>query len=95
MTAPTVKCYFLPRNGNVPNSKLPVLHYQHVLPEPLTEDVVTKFLEANQWEKRVSLANRAQSFIVVIRVRGAKMTRACNIGNLGPYPNPPLPPEQP
>lgn len=52
--AQTVECYFLPPNEDAPNSRLPVLHYRNVLPTPNCEDVTTKFLTSNRWEKRVS-----------------------------------------
>lgn len=54
MASQTVECYFLNPNQDVPNNKLPVLHYRNVLPKPLDEDSVTNFLTANKWEKRVS-----------------------------------------
>ncbi|KAG8406566.1 hypothetical protein J3459_018651 [Metarhizium acridum] len=50
--AQSVQCYYLPPNSDVPNSPLPVLHYRGVLPSDATEDMVTKFLTANTWEKR-------------------------------------------
>lgn len=48
-------CYYLMPTGHAPNSPLPVLHYQSVLPEPITEEVATQFLTSHQWEKRVRL----------------------------------------
>ncbi|KAI9375489.1 hypothetical protein BJX61DRAFT_531558 [Aspergillus egyptiacus] len=44
--------YYLPPTDYAPNNPLPILHYQNVLPQPRTEDGVTKFLTANKWEKR-------------------------------------------
>ncbi|KAF3805195.1 hypothetical protein GCG54_00010472 [Colletotrichum gloeosporioides] len=48
-----VQCYFLSPNEDAPNSRLPVLHYRNVLPEPRDEASVTDFLTRNRWEKRV------------------------------------------
>ncbi|KAL4994689.1 hypothetical protein BDV10DRAFT_203599 [Aspergillus recurvatus] len=48
----TPNIYYLPRTEYTPNNPLPVLHYQNVLPEPRTEEKVTKFLTAHRWEKR-------------------------------------------
>ncbi|CAI0653664.1 unnamed protein product [Colletotrichum noveboracense] len=47
-----VQCYFLSPNKDAPNSRLPVLHYRDVLPEPRDEASVTDFLTRNRWEKR-------------------------------------------
>ncbi|KAF5528644.1 Uncharacterized protein CGCA056_v000124 [Colletotrichum aenigma] len=47
-----VQCYFLSPNEDAPNSRLPVLHYRDVLPEPRDEASVTDFLTRNRWEKR-------------------------------------------
>lgn len=47
--------YYLPATEHTPNNPLPVLHYRNVLPEPRTEDGVTKFLTAHKWEKRVGV----------------------------------------
>lgn len=52
--ATAVQCYYLKPTHNVPNNSLPVLHYRNLLPRPLTEQSITAFLTANQWEKRVS-----------------------------------------
>ncbi|KAL4762859.1 cupin domain-containing protein [Aspergillus foveolatus] len=49
---PSVDTYFLLPTPYAPNSQLPVLHYRNVLPSPLSEETVTRFLTANQWEKR-------------------------------------------
>lgn len=48
-----VRCYFLTPAADVPNSTLPVLHYQNVLPQPRTEETTTEFLTSHGWEKRV------------------------------------------
>lgn len=48
-----VRCYFLTPAADVPNSTLPVLHYQNVLPQPWTEDTTTEFLTSHGWVKRV------------------------------------------
>ncbi|KAH7009860.1 hypothetical protein EDB80DRAFT_891995 [Ilyonectria destructans] len=50
--AQTVQCYFLSGSPDVPNNRLPVLHYRGVLPEPYTEETATQFLTSNKWEKR-------------------------------------------
>ncbi|KAL4767068.1 hypothetical protein BDW60DRAFT_227067 [Aspergillus nidulans var. acristatus] len=47
-----VDTYFLPPTPYAPNSQLPVLHYRNVLPSHPSEETVTQFLTANQWEKR-------------------------------------------
>lgn len=44
--------YFVPSTSDAPNNRLPILHYQGVLPEPLNEDTATEFLSSNKWEKR-------------------------------------------
>lgn len=51
--ATSVNCYFLRPTRDAPNNPLPVLHYQNVLPKPLTEDSAKDFLTANKWEHRV------------------------------------------
>ncbi|KAL5342057.1 hypothetical protein BJX70DRAFT_386464 [Aspergillus crustosus] len=48
----SVDTYLLPPTPHAPNSLLPVLHYRNVLPQPLNEETVTKFLTTHQWEKR-------------------------------------------
>ncbi|KAL4807966.1 hypothetical protein BDV18DRAFT_110299 [Aspergillus unguis] len=48
----TPSTFYLPRTEHTPNNPLPVLHYKNVLPEPRTEEEVTKFLTAHKWEKR-------------------------------------------
>ncbi|KAL2830437.1 hypothetical protein BJY01DRAFT_240376 [Aspergillus pseudoustus] len=48
----SVDTYFLSPTAHAPNSLLPVIHYRDVLPHPLSEEGVTKFLTANKWEKR-------------------------------------------
>ncbi|KAK4081402.1 hypothetical protein Purlil1_11663 [Purpureocillium lilacinum] len=50
--ATSVNCYFLRPTRDAPNNQLPVLHYQNVLPKPLTEDSAKDFLTANKWEHR-------------------------------------------
>ncbi|KAF5121862.1 putative protein YjlB [Metarhizium anisopliae] len=50
--AQSVQCYYLSPNSDAPNNPLPVLHYRGVLPLEATEDMATKFLTANTWEKR-------------------------------------------
>lgn len=53
----TVRCFFLTSATDVPNSNLPVLHYENVLPQPRTEETATEFLTSHGWEKRVRLTN--------------------------------------
>lgn len=48
--------YYLPPTEHSPNNPLPVLHYRNVLPEPRTEDEVTRLLTAHKWEKRVGVS---------------------------------------
>ncbi|KAL1972593.1 hypothetical protein VTN31DRAFT_7007 [Thermomyces dupontii] len=36
----------------VPNSRLPILIYRNVLPQPITEETTGEFLEKNNWVKR-------------------------------------------
>lgn len=52
-----VHCYFLPPTRDAPNSRLPVLHYQDVLPFPRDEESAKVFLTAHEWEHRVRAAN--------------------------------------
>ncbi|KAL2209902.1 hypothetical protein CC79DRAFT_1354735 [Sarocladium strictum] len=47
-----VHCYFLPATQDAPNSRLPVLHYQDVLPLPLSEQSAKVFLTQHEWEHR-------------------------------------------
>ncbi|KAF1953103.1 hypothetical protein CC80DRAFT_537866 [Byssothecium circinans] len=44
--------YSLPRGELVPNSRLPVLVYRHVLPQPWNAETAREFCEANHWQKR-------------------------------------------
>jgi len=46
--------FYLETTPFVPNSRLPVLLYRHVLPQPLDISSAQTFLEANQWIKGVS-----------------------------------------
>lgn len=55
-----VQCYFLPSTHDAPNSRLPVLHYQNVLPFPRIESIAREFLTTHEWEHRVSLSGRAE-----------------------------------
>ncbi|KAK2744266.1 hypothetical protein FQN57_004351 [Myotisia sp. PD_48] len=56
MTAPkelhAVERFYLRPTIYSPNSRLPVLLYQNVLPQPHTEENAKKFLETNDWEMR-------------------------------------------
>lgn len=45
--------YYLEPTQFVPNSKLPVLVYRNVLPQPYDEITTQVFLERNQWLKGV------------------------------------------
>lgn len=47
--------FFLQPTKHSPNSPLPILLYRKVLPEPYSEESTTKFLEKNDWEKRVRI----------------------------------------
>ncbi|KAF5718379.1 cupin domain-containing protein [Fusarium mundagurra] len=48
----SVECYLVPRTEDAPNSRLPILVYRDVLPQPRTEETVTRFLTTHRWEKR-------------------------------------------
>ncbi|KAF5540759.1 hypothetical protein FMEXI_8255 [Fusarium mexicanum] len=43
--------YYFKQTDFVPNSRLPVLVYRNVLPQPLNEESAQVFLENNQWYK--------------------------------------------
>ncbi|KAG8406567.1 hypothetical protein J3459_018651 [Metarhizium acridum] len=84
--AQSVQCYYLPPNSDVPNSPLPVLHYRGVLPSDATEDMVTKFLTANTWEKRVR--DREEGLMSYAMLA---LMNTCRPGRLGAYWHPPFP----
>lgn len=44
--------YKLVPNKHAPNNIFPVLVYRQVLPQPVTEESATTFLEQNAWEKK-------------------------------------------
>ncbi|KAJ4855288.1 cupin domain-containing protein [Trichoderma breve] len=48
----SVECYLLGPTNDAPNSRLPVIHYRNVLPQPQTEETTTQFLTRTGWEKR-------------------------------------------
>lgn len=83
--AKVVNCHLLPATADAPNSRLPVLHYRNVLPNPLSEDSAIGFLTANEWEHRVS----SRGFWETI------MKIDSGPGNMGTHRHPSLPPEQP
>ncbi|WEW58158.1 hypothetical protein PRK78_003626 [Emydomyces testavorans] len=63
MSASKVERFYLQPTVYSPNSPLPVLLYRGVLPQPYTEESTSRFLEANDWEKKVRLLCR-WSFLV-------------------------------
>ncbi|RKK13783.1 hypothetical protein BFJ66_g16887 [Fusarium oxysporum f. sp. cepae] len=52
MMSSSVECYLVPRTDDAPNSRLPILVYRDVLPQPRTEETATRFLTTHRWEKR-------------------------------------------
>lgn len=84
----TVQCYFLTPATDVPNNNLPVLHYQNVLPQPLTEQTATTFLTSHDWEKRVCFTNL--SWLITL----PSYLSDSDKGHVGTYRYPALPSEQ-
>lgn len=76
--------FILQPTEHSPNSPLPILLYRNVLPQPYTEATTTKFLEANDWEKRVSRLP-STSFTCPEYSRSNVA-----LGHLGPYIHTPL-----
>lgn len=76
--------FFLQPTKHSPNSPLPILLYRNVLPQPYSEATTTKFLEANDWEKRV---RRVTSYNSIIQFT---FNLILLLGDVGSYSYPPL-----
>ncbi|KAF4432580.1 cupin domain [Fusarium acutatum] len=48
----SVECYLVSRTEDAPNSRLPIVVYRDVLPQPRTEETATTSLTTHRWEKR-------------------------------------------
>ncbi|KAI1045077.1 hypothetical protein LB505_009397 [Fusarium chuoi] len=72
MMSSSVECYLVPRTEDAPNSRLPILVYRDVLPQPRTEETVTRFLTTHRWEKRCYGIFQGSSTLLLGKIQKGK-----------------------
>lgn len=71
MAIPQVEKFYLQPTVHSPNSPLPVLLYRAILPQPYTEESTSDFLQAHDWEKRVSSRACNWDFSLILTCEGS------------------------